>query len=118
MWRTVKSNVPPPRSNTQICFSPICLPKPYAKDALVGSLMIRITSSPAMRPASLVALRCESLKYAGTVITALVTGWPRNASASRRSSASTIALISGGEYVFSPSWMSRSSRSFSCGTTV
>src|SRR5437879_2937988 len=29
-----------------------------------------------------------------------------------------MALISGGEYVWSPSWMSRSSRSFSCATTV
>merc|ERR1719387_959160 len=32
--------------------------------------MIRITFSPAMAPASLVAWRCESLKYAGTVTTA------------------------------------------------
>ncbi len=34
-----------------------------------------------MRPASLVACRCESLKYAGTVITASVTGSPRKSSA-------------------------------------
>ena len=35
--------------------------------------MIRSTSTPAIFPASLVAWRCESLKYAGTVITAFVT---------------------------------------------
>src|SRR3989442_3763626 len=73
--------------------------------------MIRITSSPAIRPASLVALRCESLKYAGQVITALVTGVPKNVSASRRSSVSTIAEISGGEYCCSP----RAMRTSSCG---
>ena len=48
-----------------------------ASAAAVGSLMMRFTSSPAMRPASLVAWRCESLKYAGTVITASVTSSPR-----------------------------------------
>src|SRR5438874_691114 len=45
------------------------LSRPKASAAAVGSLMMRLTSSPAMRPASLVAWRCESLKYAGTVIT-------------------------------------------------
>ena len=39
--------------------------------------MIRATSSPAIWPASLVAWRWASLKYAGTVITALLTLWPR-----------------------------------------
>ena len=43
--------------------------------------MIRITLSPAMTPASLVACLCASLKYAGTVTTAWVTGVPRYASA-------------------------------------
>ena len=45
--------------------------------------MIRSTSRPAICPASLVAWRCASSKYAGTVITACVTVSPRNASASR-----------------------------------
>ena len=40
----------------------------------MGSLTRRKTSSPAMRPASFVAWRWASLKYAGTVMTALVTG--------------------------------------------
>ncbi len=39
--------------------------------------MIRRTFSPAMVPASLVAWRCASLKYAGTVITASVMVSPR-----------------------------------------
>lgn len=38
--------------------------------------MIRRTSRPAMVPASLVARRCESLKYAGTLDTK-VNSWPR-----------------------------------------
>ena len=38
--------------------------------AAVGSLMIRKTFRLEMVPASLVAWRCESLKYAGTVMTA------------------------------------------------
>jgi len=50
---------------------------PYASAAAVGSLMIRSTFSPAMTPASLVAWRCESLKYAGTVMTARSTFSPR-----------------------------------------
>jgi len=40
-----------------------------------------IREYPAMRPASRVAWRCESLKYAGTVITAFFTGRPINSSA-------------------------------------
>ena len=39
--------------------------------------MMRLTSRPAILPASLVAWRCESSKYAGTVMTASVTGSPR-----------------------------------------
>ncbi len=50
---------------------------PKASAAAVGSLMMRLTSKPAMRPASLVAWRWASLKYAGTVMTASVTGSPR-----------------------------------------
>ena len=50
---------------------------PYASAAAVGSFTIRRTSSPAMRPASLVACRCASLKYAGTVMTASLTRSPR-----------------------------------------
>ena len=53
-------------------------------------------------PASLVASRCALLKYAGTVITASVTGSPRYASASVFSFCRIIALISGGAYSLSP----------------
>ena len=50
------SNVPPPKSNTAILRSPLpTLSRPKAKAAAVGSLMIRLTSKPAMRPASFVA---------------------------------------------------------------
>mmetsp|Transcript_3865 Transcript_3865/g.11181 ORF Transcript_3865/g.11181 Transcript_3865/m.11181 type:complete len:449 (+) Transcript_3865:782-2128(+) len=59
--RTDTSKVPPPRSNTRIV-SLVFRSRPYAREAAVGSLMMRSTSSPAMRPASLVACRCESLK--------------------------------------------------------
>ena len=53
-------------------------------------------------PASLVAWRCASLKYAGTVMTACVTGWPRYASAATFSFCRIIAEISGGVYVLPP----------------
>ena len=43
------------------------LSRPYAIAAAVGSLMMRSTLRPEMAPASFVAWRCESLKYAGTV---------------------------------------------------
>ena len=43
--------------------------------------MIRSTCRPAIFPASFVACRCESLKYAGTVTTALLTLRPRKLSA-------------------------------------
>ena len=72
------------------------LSSPYARAAAVGSLMMRSTLSPAMAPASLVAWRWASSKYAGTVITASVTSSPRYASASRFSFCSTRALISWG----------------------
>src|SRR5215217_7853323 len=64
--------------------------------------MIRLTSSPAILPASLVAWRWSSLKYAGTVITALSTLSPRSASASAFSFWRIIALISGGAYSLPP----------------
>ena len=51
-----------------------------------------------MRPASFVAWRCESLKYAGTVMTACVIFSPRYASASVFSFCRIIAEISCGEY--------------------
>src|SRR5207245_2344629 len=44
--------------------------RPYANAAAVGSLTSRRTSRPAILPASFVACRWLSLKYAGTVITA------------------------------------------------
>ncbi len=59
--------------------------------------MIRSTSSPAIRPASFVACRWLSLKYAGTVITACVIVSPRNASASAFIFCRIIEEISGGE---------------------
>ncbi len=79
--RIETSKVPPPRSKTAI-FSSFFESSPYANAAAVGSLIIRFTSRPAILPASLVAWRCESSKYAGTVITASVTLSPRKLSAS------------------------------------
>src|SRR3954451_11529163 len=55
--------------------------------------MIRRTLRPAIWPASLVACRSASLKYAGTVMTASVTGSPRYDSASRLSFCRMNALI-------------------------
>ena len=78
----VTSSVPPPKSKTRIFMSSFALSRPYARDAAVGSLIILTTSSPAMVPASLVAWRWLSSKYAGTVITAFCIGSPTNASAS------------------------------------
>ena len=66
--------------------------------------MIRRTSSPAIFPASLVACRCASLKYAGTVITASVIFSPRNFAASATSLRSTSAEISSGAYRLSRTW--------------
>ena len=67
---------------------------PYAMAAAVGSLMMRSTLRPAMTPASLVACRWLSLKYAGTVTTALFTLWPRNVSEISRIFTSTMDEIS------------------------
>mmetsp|Transcript_27878 Transcript_27878/g.82008 ORF Transcript_27878/g.82008 Transcript_27878/m.82008 type:complete len:467 (-) Transcript_27878:734-2134(-) len=106
MESIVTSKVPPPRSYTRMfCspFPPLALSRPYAIAAAVGSLMMRRTSSPAMVPASLVAWRWASLKWAGTVMTARLTACPRNASASALSCSSTMALIcSGANERFSP----------------
>ena len=90
------SNVPPPRSKTRTV-SCSRLSRPYASAAAVGSLMIRSTSRPAIRPASLVAWRCASLKYAGTVMTASLTRSPRNFDASSTSLRRISAEISSGE---------------------
>ena len=73
---TETSKVPPPRSYT-IIFWDTDLSNPYANAADVGSLMIRSTLKPAIFPAFFVACLWASLKYAGTVITALVTSSPR-----------------------------------------
>jgi len=54
------SNVPPPKSYTNIFLS-IFLSIPYAIAAAVGSLMILNTFNPAIAPASFVACLCESL---------------------------------------------------------
>src|SRR6202451_3924992 len=59
---------------------------------------MRFTSRPAILPASLVAVRCASLKYAGTVITASVTFSPRKSSAASLSFCRIMAEISGGGY--------------------
>jgi hypothetical protein len=60
--------------------------------------MIRSTSSPAIWPASLVACRWASLKYAGTVMTASVTRSPSDLAASSASLRRISAEISSGEY--------------------
>ena len=71
------SKVPPPRSKTRIVWSCSPLSRPYASAAAVGSLTMRSTFRPAISPASFVAWRWASLKYAGTVTTASVTVSPR-----------------------------------------
>ena len=52
------------------------------KNAAVGSFIILFTVRPAIAPASFVACLWLSSKYAGTVITASLTGSPRKDSAS------------------------------------
>mmetsp|Transcript_14899 Transcript_14899/g.51167 ORF Transcript_14899/g.51167 Transcript_14899/m.51167 type:complete len:320 (-) Transcript_14899:270-1229(-) len=83
------SNVPPPRSNTRMV-SCTLRSNPYARLAAVGSLITRRASRPAMRAASLVAWRCESLKYAGTVTTA----WETSASRKRPASSASLRMTS------------------------
>src|SRR5512134_881688 len=63
--------------------------------------MMRSTFSPAISPASLVACRWASLKYAGTVMTASVTFSPRYSSASRLSLPRMRAEISCAVYFLS-----------------
>ena len=53
------------------------LSNPYAIAAAVGSFIILNTFNPAIVPASFVAYRYWSLKYAGTVITAELTYLPK-----------------------------------------
>jgi hypothetical protein len=65
--------------------------------------MMRATSSPAISPASRVACRCVSEKYAGTVITALRIGRPSRAWAISFKRDRMIAEISCGVYSRSPS---------------
>src|SRR4030095_1584393 len=61
--------------------------------------MIRFTSSPAILPASFVAWRCASLKYAGTVMTARSTASPKNGSAPFLRSGSMEEETCGGQIV-------------------
>mmetsp|Transcript_11653 Transcript_11653/g.32904 ORF Transcript_11653/g.32904 Transcript_11653/m.32904 type:complete len:291 (+) Transcript_11653:1179-2051(+) len=137
IWSTDTSKVPPPKSKTSTCdafFSPIFWSNPYPSAAAVGSLMIRKTSRPAMAPAACVALRCASLKYAGTVTTAFFTSRPRSFSAISFMWPSTMALTSSGAKrlgsrpsavttsISRPSssrlMMSKGSRLISCSTAV
>ena len=80
------SKVPPPKSYTAIVSS-FFLSSPYASAAAVGSASNLYTFNPAIRPASRVACRCASSKYAGTVITAPSTG-PSIAASARAGSSS------------------------------
>mmetsp|Transcript_13194 Transcript_13194/g.35717 ORF Transcript_13194/g.35717 Transcript_13194/m.35717 type:complete len:339 (-) Transcript_13194:291-1307(-) len=59
--RTDTSKVPPPRSKTMMV-SLYFFSSPYAREAAVGSLTMRITCRPAILPASFVPWRWESLK--------------------------------------------------------
>mmetsp|Transcript_53447 Transcript_53447/g.106300 ORF Transcript_53447/g.106300 Transcript_53447/m.106300 type:complete len:284 (-) Transcript_53447:275-1126(-) len=98
------SKVPPPRSNTNTVSACDALrSNPKAMAAAVGSLRIRITLRPAMAPASLVACRCASLKYAGTVTTMLTTFFPRAVSAVSRILPRIMADTSCGVSVLVPS---------------
>ena len=84
-----------PNNFSQLSF--LQFPKPYAKDAAVGSLIIFITSNPAIYPAVLVAFFCLSMKYAGTVITTFLISRSRNFSALYFNFDNTFAEISSGE---------------------
>ena len=85
IWSIDTSSVPPPRSYTNtyrplseldLFFSDLSI-SPYANAAAVGSFIILIQSRPAIVAASFVACLCESLKYAGTVMTAFLTDSPK-----------------------------------------
>jgi len=69
----------PRRNRTPRWFSFFFLSNPLCQRRAVGSLMMRITSSPAIFPASLVACRCASLSMPVRVITACVICCPRYA---------------------------------------
>mmetsp|Transcript_71125 Transcript_71125/g.160920 ORF Transcript_71125/g.160920 Transcript_71125/m.160920 type:complete len:300 (-) Transcript_71125:279-1178(-) len=95
--RSDTSKVPPPRSKiSTFLSSSLSWSRPKAMAAAVGSLMMRKTSKPAMEPASLVAWRWLSLKYAGTVMTALLMSSPTNDSAISFILISTMLDISSG----------------------
>mmetsp|Transcript_7322 Transcript_7322/g.30476 ORF Transcript_7322/g.30476 Transcript_7322/m.30476 type:complete len:294 (+) Transcript_7322:1093-1974(+) len=112
MVRSDTSKVPPPRSKIRTLRSapPLSafLSRPYAIAAAVGSLMMRMQLMPAMTAASLVAWRCESLKYAGTVTTAFLMSRPRYASAVSFIFTRIIAEISSAWNTFLPSFSSTS----------
>mmetsp|Transcript_3693 Transcript_3693/g.9155 ORF Transcript_3693/g.9155 Transcript_3693/m.9155 type:complete len:324 (+) Transcript_3693:217-1188(+) len=119
MVRRVTSKVPPPRSKTSTFFSPSpSLSRPYAIAAAVGSLMMRSTVRPAIWPASLVAWRCASLKYAGTVTTACWTSSPRKPSAMERIFWSTIAEISSGAKVLASPFTVTCTKGLPCLSTI
>ena len=102
--KILTSNVPPPKSKINTFFSAsLILSNPYAIAAAVGSLIILSTVSPAITPASFVDCLWESLKYAGTVITALETVRPKYASAISFIFVKIIAEISSGLNVFNSS---------------
>ena len=82
MAKSDTSCVPPPQSKINTFFAlSVILSNPYAIAAAVGSLIILNISSPAIIPASLVAVFILSVKCAGTVITAFFTGHPKYSSA-------------------------------------
>src|SRR6266571_4243453 len=70
--------------------------KAAAEDFLGEKVTKAVITMPAISPACLVACRCASLKYAGTVMTALLTFSPRKSSAAVFSLVRIIAEISGG----------------------
>src|SRR6185295_3319875 len=100
---------------------------PYASAAAVGSLSTRTTVSPAIAPAVAVAERWASLKLAGTVTTARLTGQSSRALAMLRTWSSTIAEISGTANsparvamigaLFGPSLMTNGERAFAVWTS-
>ena len=71
----------PSRSKIKRFRSATFLSSSNAINPPVGSLIILLTFNPAIVPASFVAYRCESLKYAGIVITEFLTSLPRYDSA-------------------------------------
>ena len=70
------SNVPPPRSKTRIALL-VALVEAVGQCGRSGLVDDAQDLRPAISPASLVAWRWASSKYAGTVTTASTTGSPR-----------------------------------------